>query len=157
MTGRLRGLHISDPGFADAFGDFTEHSDNDRWPEDHPDVNARGQPKDGAVFLNEEGYCLKCAVKVVGFRPPAKWEGVGTRHEAALACAWSIHRSVILVRSDSGKIHGLVRQEANIAAYQLVKGAEELDLTSQCTDRREANVWELRSPDSRYSDAFELV
>merc|ERR1711972_859554 len=70
MTGRLRGYHISEPGFADAFGDFTAHSDNDRWPDDHPDVNARKQLKDGALLLNEEGYCLKCAVKVGGLGSP---------------------------------------------------------------------------------------
>merc|ERR1719401_2677884 len=124
MTERLKGRHISEPCFADAFGDFTEHSDTDRWPHDHPDVDARGMPKDGALLLNEKGYCVKCAAKIVGLRPPALWSSVGTRHEAALACAWAIPNSVVLIRSDGGTIHGLARQEDNIAAYQLLAKAE---------------------------------
>merc|ERR1712050_322452 len=105
---------------------------------------------------NEEGYCLKCAVKDQGLRPPAKWEGVGTRHAAGLACAWSIHGSVVLIRSDTGKVHGLVRQEDDITAYELVKGTEELDLPSQSTDRLQTHCLERWSPVSRYSHDDDL-
>merc|ERR1712232_1226531 len=47
MTNRMKGIHVSDPEFDKAFVEFTEHSCTDRWPINHPDPAARGQPKDG--------------------------------------------------------------------------------------------------------------
>jgi len=90
MTNRLQGFHISSPTFIDAVRDFTEHSKNDRWPTDHRDDMARGQPKDGALLLDPNGFRIKCAVKVLGLQPSLYWRGIGTRHEAALACASAV-------------------------------------------------------------------
>lgn len=109
MTNRLRGVHISEPCFAQAFREFTEHSDDDRWPEDHPDAWARGQPKDGAFLVSTSGFRLKCAVKLLGLPPPMHWDSVGTKHETAMACAWAVKGAQVFVRSDAGTIHYLVR------------------------------------------------
>ena len=120
MTQRLRGLHVSDPRFVSAFQDFTAHSASDRWPDAHPDEAARGQPKDGALLLDVTGFRLKCAVKVLGLPPPRQWPGVGTTHEAALACAWAVDGCVAFVRSDSGSIHAIARRQDALHAYRIL-------------------------------------
>ena len=125
MTARLRGVHVSDARFSAAFGEFTEHSDSDRWPADHPDPEARGLPKDGGILLDAYGFRLKCSAKVLGLPPPRSWQGVGTKHEAALASAWAIEGCVALVRSDSGSIHAVVRDGAALRAYRLRPRDEE--------------------------------
>jgi len=119
MTNLLRGVHIADERFATAFAEFTEHTENDRWPVEHPDAAARGQPKDGAFLINTSGYRLKCSVKLLGLPPPRSWGGVGTKHEAALACAWAIPGSWVLVRSDAGTIHVLFRRDGSLHVQQL--------------------------------------
>merc|ERR1712151_49901 len=77
-------------------------------------MGARGQPKDGAFLIGFSGYRAKCAAKILGLRPPMAWRGVGTKHEAALACAWAVRGSVVVVRSDSGTLHVLWRR-GNVA------------------------------------------
>jgi len=119
MTDRLRGIHVSDPRFAAAFQDFTRHSDSDRWPEDHADMGARGRPKDGAILLSKSGYTMKCAVKLLGLCPAAAWRNVGTKHEAAMSCAWAVPGSFVFVRSDSGSLHLLRRLGQRLHVYAL--------------------------------------
>jgi len=119
MTARLKGIHISDPRFQRAFQEFTEHSEDDRWPRDYPDFAARALPKDGAFVLHTSGYRLKCAAKVLGLCPPRKWHSVGTKHEAALASAWGIRGCIAFVRSDSGSVHIIVRDGPMPHAYLL--------------------------------------
>jgi len=126
MTAALRGIHVSDARFAAAFRLFTEHSDTDRWPETHADPRARSQPKDGAFLLDPSGYRLKCAVKLLGLPPAIVWEGVGTKHEAGLAAAWEVEGCIALVRSDSGSVHGIVRDGSTLLAYRIQPDALEL-------------------------------
>jgi len=123
MTERLRGVHISDARFAAAFGEFTEHSADDRWPSDHGDAAARGQPKDGAFLISTSGYRLKCAVKLLGLPPPGHWDSVGTKHETAMACAWAVKGAHVLVRSDSGSIHYVVRSGDTLHVCKLARAA----------------------------------
>merc|ERR1711972_115859 len=78
MNSRLRAVHISDECFAEALRDFTVHTDNDRWPDDYPDEEARGRPKDGALLLSTTGYVVNCCVKLLGLRPAGRWGNVGT-------------------------------------------------------------------------------
>jgi len=119
MTQRLRNTRVTDERFADAFREFTLHSDNDRWPDDHTDPGARGQPKDGAFLLSTRGYRVKCAAKLLGLPPAGKWESVGTKHEAALACAAAVAGSVVLVRSDSGSVHLVQKLDGVMHVYAL--------------------------------------
>merc|ERR1712113_1214691 len=71
----------------------------------------------------------KCAAKILGLRPPMAWTGVGTKHEAALACAWAIHGSVALVRSDSGTLHGIWRRGSILHAYRIIDHGKAVDLS----------------------------
>lgn len=119
MTKRLRGTHISDESFVEAFRAFTLHSGDDRWPEDYPDPDARGQPKDGAFLLSTEGYRLKCAAKLLGLAPAGRWTSVGTKHEAALACAAAVADCVVLVRSDGGSVHLIQKSHGDMHVYEL--------------------------------------
>jgi len=123
MTNQLKGVHITDDRFAAAFADFTEHSESDRWPKDHPDPEARNQPKDGAFLISVSGYCLKSAVKILGLPPPRSWASVGTKHEAALACAWAVEGCCVLVRSDGGALHVIFRDGHSLQVKQLDPGA----------------------------------
>jgi len=117
MDSRLRGLHVSDPRFTAAFDEFTQRGVADRWPEDHPDPAARNLPKDGALLLDERGFRLKSACKLLGLAPVRMWPGVGTKHEAAMSAVWAIDGCIALVRSDSGSVHGLVRDGVALRAY----------------------------------------
>lgn len=120
MTSRLLCIHISDPQFVAAFKEFTGHSETDRRPLDHADEAARGQPKDGAFLVDTSGFRLKCATKVLGLPPPIKWDGVGTKHEAALAVTWAVPGCVALVRSDVGSVHCIVRDRAVLTVYKVL-------------------------------------
>jgi len=122
MTSRLKGIHISDDRFTSAFTEFTEHAESDRWPEDHPDLGARSQPKDGAFLVSTSGYCIKCAVKILGLPPPRSWRSVGTKHEAALACAWAVQGCCVFVRSDAGMVHVILREGYSLHVRQLDLG-----------------------------------
>mmetsp|Transcript_51901 Transcript_51901/g.150795 ORF Transcript_51901/g.150795 Transcript_51901/m.150795 type:complete len:588 (-) Transcript_51901:182-1945(-) len=117
MTETLRGIHISEDRFANAFGEFTKHSDTDRWPLDYPDENARGKPKDGAWLISKSGYRMKCATKLLGLAPAVAMANVGTRHEAALSTAWAVPDSFVLVRSDSGSVHLIFRRKDALHVY----------------------------------------
>mmetsp|Transcript_119832 Transcript_119832/g.382526 ORF Transcript_119832/g.382526 Transcript_119832/m.382526 type:complete len:226 (+) Transcript_119832:1369-2046(+) len=119
MTDRLHNIHIGDGRFVNAFREFTTHSSNDRWPEDHPDSAARGRPKDGAFLLSKSGYRVKCATKLLGLGPAGKWANVGTRHEAALSCAWAVQGSFVFTRSDSGSVHLILRHGHKLHVYAL--------------------------------------
>jgi len=109
MTDFLRGVHVRDARFREAFREFTRHTSNDRWPDDHPDERARGQPKDGAILLSTRGYRVQCSAKLLGLAPAASWGSFGTKHEAALACAWAIPGCFVFVKSDSGPLHVVVK------------------------------------------------
>ena len=108
MTERLKDAAVDSEEFLHALQEFVRHSDSDRWPEDH---EASGLPKDGFTLV--DGNCgrrLKGAARMVGLpMPPYQWENVGTRHLAALSACWAFRLgpSIIMVRSDSGKIHVL--------------------------------------------------
>jgi len=128
MTSRLRGVHVSDERFSKAFQEFTQHSETDRWPSDYPDADARNLPKDGAFLLDASGFRLKCAAKLLGLPPPRSWHGVGTKHEAAAACAWAVSGCIALVRSDGGSIHGIVRDGGVLRAYRVLPEPPELAL-----------------------------
>jgi hypothetical protein len=119
MTKRLRGIHISDARFAEAFGDFSLHTEADRWPLDHEDEAARGRPKDGAWLLSTTGYRVKCAAKLLGFSTVATMANVGTKHEAGLSTAWGVQNSFVLIRSDSGDICLIVRHQNELQVYQI--------------------------------------
>lgn len=119
MTMKLKDLHVTQTEFKEAFKAFTEHSETDRWPKDHPDPEARCQPKDGALLLDVSGFRLKCAVKVLGLPPPRRWPGVGTKHEAALAAAWTIENCIAVVRSDSGAVHVVIKDDAKPVALRI--------------------------------------
>ena len=71
----------------------------------------RGQPKDGAILLTDNGYRAKCAVKLIGL-PEAgrKWKGVGLRHEAALQAACFMRQCIVFIRSDNGSVCRLYRK-----------------------------------------------
>jgi len=121
MTDYLRGVHVSEARFQASFREFTRHAQNDRWPEDHPHELARGRPKDGAFLLSTDGFRVKCSAKLLGLAAPARWEGVGTKHEAALACAWMIPGVSVFVKSDSGSLHFVQKQEDTLHVYQVEK------------------------------------
>merc|ERR1712039_136393 len=114
-----RGIHVRDLRFRDAFREYTRHTDDDRWPENHPDEVARGLPKDGAFLLSTDGFRVKCSAKLLGLVPAARWEGVGTKHEAALACAWAIPSAFVFVKSDSGSIHIVQKQDTVLHVYRV--------------------------------------
>lgn len=114
MQETFKDVHISDRFFLETMLEFTSHTDTDRWPEGHA---AYGLPKDGYMLVSPAGYCIKCATKIVGLpMAPYAWEGVGTRHSSALAACWALrlHPSCVLVRSDSGKVHGLVFKRGRV-------------------------------------------
>mmetsp|Transcript_29743 Transcript_29743/g.75713 ORF Transcript_29743/g.75713 Transcript_29743/m.75713 type:complete len:420 (-) Transcript_29743:205-1464(-) len=94
MTQRLRGVHISDARFQEAFGEFTEHTETDRWPQDYRDVEARNLPKDGAFLLDKSGFRLKCATKILGCSPPQ-----------CVAWGWHEARGCFGVRMGSAQWH----------------------------------------------------
>lgn len=108
MTERLRDVPADSAAFLEAMMEFTLHSDNDRWPKGH---EASDMPKDGFTLIDgNSGLRLKCAARMVGLPlPPYQWDNVGTRHLAALAACWAFRfsPSIVMVRSDSGKIHVL--------------------------------------------------
>jgi len=126
MSDLLHGVHISDERFKSAFRLFTEHSATDRWPQDHAEVAARGQPKDGAFLIDTSGYRVACAAKLMGLSPPKRWRSMGTKHEAALACAWEVEDATVLVRSDSGSIHGIIRKGDRIIVLRLHNGVSHI-------------------------------
>jgi len=123
MTDRLRGLHVDDPVFQRAFNEFTEHTDDDRWPNNHTDALARGKPKDGALLFHTSGHRLKAATKLLGLPPVCTWANMGTKHEAAASLAWYCTDSFVLVKSDSGGIHGLVKNGDELLCYEHPKDA----------------------------------
>lgn len=108
MTQRLRNVRTDSDQFLEAMREFTQHSENDRWPEGH---EASNLPKDGFTLVDgNSGRRLKCASRIVGLpTPPYQWDNVGTRHAAALAACWAFRSGpcVVMVRSDGGHIHVL--------------------------------------------------
>lgn len=111
MTRLLRGMHASDRRFLDAFAEFSAHTGDGRWPLDHPDVAARGRPKDGALLLATSGHRLKCAAKLLGLPPLQLRDATLQALEPGLAFAWKVVDACVLVRpSDNGTISFIVRQ-----------------------------------------------
>merc|ERR1712048_771642 len=121
MTERLRAIHVSDRRFAVAFSEFTQPNDNDRWPVDHPDEGARGRPKDGAFLLSTSGYRVKCGAKLLGLAPTGVWPNMGTKHDAALSCAWAVRGSFVFVVSSNGSRHLALRNKDSLHVYALVE------------------------------------
>merc|ERR1719329_483834 len=87
----------------------------DRWPLSHPDVGARGQPKDGCAGLfSFNGTVLRSCFRLD--QSPVSWqmEG-GCRHSAALGLAeWlgiESHGGAVFVRSETGAIRILLARE----------------------------------------------
>merc|ERR1712032_1368249 len=100
--------------------DFTDHhlDENDRWPSGH---EASGLPKDGFTIVGANGKVLRGAVRLVGLpTPPYRWDSVGTRHLAALAVGWALcnKSAIVVVRSDSGKIHVLCPLHDSLQAFR---------------------------------------
>lgn len=118
MTERLRGVHVGDPAFMQAMRDFSAHSEGDAWPLNH---EASGLPKDGYALLSLNGYRVICAARIQGLPvTPFKWDGVGTRHAAALGTCWAFRRfpAIVLVRSERGKVHGLYHKGGKVVVYE---------------------------------------
>merc|ERR1712046_84296 len=68
-------------------------------------------PKDGFTIIGTSGKRKVAAARILGLPPaPFRWDGVGTRHTAALALAWALRgtTSCVAVRSESGKVHVMV-------------------------------------------------
>jgi len=80
----------------------------DRWPLSHPDVDARGRPKDGcAGLLTYNGTMLRSCFRLD--HRPAQWRMQGgCRHSAALGLAEHLgsseHGGVVFVKSETGAI-----------------------------------------------------
>lgn len=124
MTQRLEDVDVADPLFHEAIRDFSAHSHNDRWPDDH---EAHGLPKDGYMLLTHRGNRVKCAAKIVGLpTSPYRWDGVGTRHTTALGLCWALRffPAVILVKSDGGQVHGLHFNQGKVIALECVRVME---------------------------------
>jgi len=112
MTHYMKGLHVSDPEFEKRFLEFTEHTETDRWPEEHSEPELRGKPKDGiAVLLSPSGFRVKCAVRLEGLPLSLKtWSQRGMRHMTALAVTDFLLQSMVIVRSCVGQVHVLVKE-----------------------------------------------
>lgn len=119
LSRRLRRDDIShvvrhDAGFAQVLEEFTEHAEGDRWPPEHPDIDARGQPKDGGFAVSATGSLRAAAVKF--YTEPGKtpflWPGKGMRHTAALALAYSIKHCAVYVMSESHSLHVITADSA---------------------------------------------
>jgi hypothetical protein len=120
MTEVLGSHHVATDTFGMLVGDFLDHSlqENDRWPPGH---EAAGLPKDGFTILGIDGYRKIAAAKIVGLPvAPFKWDGVGSRHTMALALAWALRfgTSLVVVRSESGKVHALLPSETHVLALR---------------------------------------
>jgi hypothetical protein len=124
MTSQLKGLKVSDRKFREKVFEMSKHEEGDRWPLDH---EARGLPKDGfTALVDETGYRLKSAVRLVGFPvPPVRWDNVGTRHLAALSISWVLrdYSNVTIVASESGSVHVLISSNNGIKALKALIGS----------------------------------
>jgi hypothetical protein len=124
MTERLKGMRTTDDEFVDAVKDFSKHTESDKW-DDGPGL---GLSKDGYILMSLSGNAVKGAVRLAGMpTPPFRWEGVGTRHLAAMAACWALrrHPSVVIVRSDSGSVHILLHARGQIHALSPVRSEQE--------------------------------
>lgn len=125
MTQQLKGRDVDDDFFfnqVQSFGDPTMQLD-DRWPPGHLAANL---PKDGGYLHDiRSGMCLHAAIRFEGLPvAPFAWDGVGTKHTAALHFAWCLrkHPHVVIVGSESGSLHGIVahptREQVEILRYE---------------------------------------
>eukprot|EP00927_Polykrikos_kofoidii_P081222 TRINITY_DN7842_c0_g1_i1.p1 TRINITY_DN7842_c0_g1~~TRINITY_DN7842_c0_g1_i1.p1 ORF type:complete len:559 (-),score=93.21 TRINITY_DN7842_c0_g1_i1:77-1753(-) len=112
MNDRMKGSSIESQQFQEAFEAFTDKDFqvDDKWPMDYEDERARGRPKDGGFFVNYNGIIVAAAAKILGLPARYLWENVGTKHEAAMACAAEIPGSVAFVKSESGPVHCIMRR-----------------------------------------------
>merc|ERR1711972_513556 len=111
-------MRVTDQAFLDAVRDFSAHTETDKWESGH---EAAGLSKDGYILMGLQGDCLMCAVRLAGMpTPPFSWEGVGTRHLAAMAACWCLRTfpAIVMVRSDSGSIHALLHLDGMVFALQ---------------------------------------
>lgn len=125
MTQCMKGLHVTDPEFHRRFFEFTEHSETDRWPDNHPEEALRGKPKDGvAALLSTSGFRVKSAVRLEGLPLASKnWSKKGMRHMTALAAADFLLQAMVVVRSCAGEVHVLVKQHTReLTAYRVAAG-----------------------------------
>lgn len=133
MTQYLRGLHVSDREFEKRFLEFTEPTETDRWPKDHPEENLRGRPKDGiAALLAPSGFRVKCAVRLEGLPLACKtWSQRGMRHMTALAAADFMLQAVVLVRSCEGEVHVLAKEpNVGVRGFRVVGAIVSDDATT---------------------------
>lgn len=100
--------------FEQVLAEFSEHSETDRWPQDHADAAARGKSKDGAVVISATGNVRGAARQLTTdcSRIPFTWPDVGTRHKVSLAIAYNLDYGIAFVRSDSGKLHVVTSHSA---------------------------------------------
>ena len=106
---------------------LTIPSASDRWPKDHPDEDAREQPKGGAILLASTGTPLRGAVRIRGLPLAAlEWPGHENRHTTGLEVATLLDHTFVLLRSDSGQVRALTgRPGEEVVASQLAqRGAE---------------------------------
>jgi hypothetical protein len=111
MTNLLHGKHIGLGEVQQKMLDFTAHTQNDCWPLDHPDRNARGKAKDGAFLVHPNGIIAKCSVIVNCQWSTKKWADSGGRRKAAFALSQSMECGVILVGSSASEKYVLLAGE----------------------------------------------
>merc|ERR1711972_351223 len=117
-------MRVTDQAFLDAVRDFSAHTETDKWESGH---EAAGLSKDGYILMGLQGDCLMCAVRLAGMpTPPFSWEGVGTRHLAAMAACWCLRNypALVMVRSDSGSVHTLLHLGGMIIALKTRVGLD---------------------------------
>lgn len=112
MNRTLKPFTIFDDEFRRKFLEFAEHTEDDRWPVDHDDIDARGLPKDGGFLILPSGMPAKCATKIIGLPvAPRQWPGHGTRHETALSLSSFLNEAIVFIRSSSGQVHVLLARD----------------------------------------------
>lgn len=119
FTSIFHGKHISHDAFLPAFMEFADTSTSDTWPEDHPDLEARNQPKDGAIICSSTGLLEEGAVEFDDLpNSSLLWE-YGARHVEALQVASLLGQAVVFIKSDSGLLHVLFgRPDSMVDARQ---------------------------------------
>jgi hypothetical protein len=105
MSQKLCDEHVSNLKHRQLLQDFAVHTEDDKWPKQH---EAARLPKDGYHLYGTSGFCHLAAARLVGLpAAPYEWDGVGMRHTTALQLCWALrdHAAVVVVRSESAKVH----------------------------------------------------
>jgi len=107
MTQRLRNATVESDAFRKAIVEFTSRGEHDRWLAHE---EASGLPKDGFFLVDWTGRLYKCAVRIEGLpSTPLMWKKVGCRHMTAMQMCYASRdaNGIVIVRSDTGDVHGL--------------------------------------------------